>query len=93
MKLIIQYVETDGCTYSAEHILPVEYESAEALCEHLYEAIRSAFAEGGQVMLGDYSVFASDFYERIEETRGKQMLNDEFHKGYVRVLNGSTTVA
>ena len=41
MRLIVQYVEGDGCTYSCENSIPFEYESAEKLLLDLEELASS----------------------------------------------------
>lgn len=40
MRLVLRYQESDGCTYSCTHTIPVEYESAEALAVHFERAMR-----------------------------------------------------
>lgn len=40
MKLVVTYTVTDGCSYSSDHVVPVEFESPEALLVAFDEAIR-----------------------------------------------------
>ena len=54
MRLIVSYQVTDGCTYSADIVVPVVYESAEAFLVDFENAVKSAkekyasFSLGGQ---------------------------------------------
>lgn len=46
MRLIIKYQISDGCTYSCDETIPVEYESAEAFAVEFEEACKAARVEG-----------------------------------------------
>ena len=66
MRLVFEFTEGDGCTYSATHTSPVEYKSAEALLVHFMEA-----AEGALRACSSFSFFGTDyqstaFFESVE---------------------------
>lgn len=42
MRLVLEYTESDGCTYSFTTTLPVEFESAEALAVEFEEKMKKA---------------------------------------------------
>jgi len=42
MRLVIEYVSGDGCTYHCTDTVPVEYESAEAFAVDFERAVRQA---------------------------------------------------
>jgi len=42
MRLVIEYVSGDGCTYHCTDTVPVEYESAEAFAVDFEDAVRLA---------------------------------------------------
>ncbi len=66
MRLVLQYVQTDGYTYSCVRTLPVDYESAEALMLDLLAEARAAAAEGrGMKFLGQ-SFSTSHFCEQLD---------------------------
>lgn len=44
MRLVIEYVVSDGCTYGFDQVVPVEYESAEAFAVEFEEACKAAKA-------------------------------------------------
>ena len=45
MKLVLEYQQSDGCTYSCTNTLPIEYESAEGLSVDIEAAMRKAHAD------------------------------------------------
>ena len=72
MRLVFEFTESDGCTYSATHTNPVEYESAEALLVHFMEA-----AEAGLRARSSFPFFGTDyestmFFERVEVEYAKK---------------------
>lgn len=44
MKLILTFIESDGCTYCINHILPIEYESEESLICDFESALNTAIS-------------------------------------------------
>lgn len=68
MKLIIEYNETDGCTYSCTNTLPIEYESPEALavdfeaeCKRAYEQCPAGY---GDFWVSNRQFNTSSFYDQ-----------------------------
>jgi hypothetical protein len=64
MRLVIVYSVGDGYTWSGEVVLPVEYESAEALYVDFEEAVRSAHK--------------GSWYEREFHIAGHKFVADNF---------------
>lgn len=84
MKLIISYTVSDSCTYFTDVILPIEYDSAEALYIDFVDAIQKAFTNKNcQFEFGTESFNASDFYENLEEDQAKRYLEDPNMSKYV----------
>jgi len=70
VKLVITYTTTDGYTYSNDHILPIEYESPEALLLAFDEAIQTYQTDPSKAFfqIGAHHFEAWDFRE-YRETR------------------------
>lgn len=68
MRLVVTYTTTDGYTYSNNHILPIEFESPEALLLAFDEAIRAYQTDSGKAFfqIGEHHFEAWDFREYCE---------------------------
>jgi hypothetical protein len=68
-QLVLQYQDSDGCTYSCEVTLPVIYESAEALMVDFEEAMRAGLLSGaGEVMFAGFPFYPATFFYRDPAT-------------------------
>lgn len=67
MRLILRFQVSDGCTYHCTEVLPVEYESAEALLVHFMDAAKSALLADGRFTFLGQEFWADTFYERVTE--------------------------
>ncbi len=78
MKLILEYQESDGCTYSCTNTHPIEYESAEALSVALEKAMRKGLDERvGEVQFAGFNFYPPRFF--YVDTSTKAMVYDEPH--------------
>jgi len=65
MKIVMHYVEGDGCTYSCDQDLPFEYESAEAALvefERLFNEARGNGNPKGNLAMGQFTFAGMEFY-------------------------------
>jgi hypothetical protein len=65
MNVVMCYTEGDGCTYSCDHDLPFEYESAEAALvefERLFNEARDAGNPKGNLSMGRFVFIGTEFY-------------------------------
>ena len=70
MRLILQFEQSDGYTYSCTNTYPVEYESAEALLVHLMDEALAALRERRSMNKIAGLEFSADFfYELVSEDR------------------------
>lgn len=65
MRLVLTYSIGDGCTYHCDEVLPVEYESGEALLVDFEAAARKANGRlGGDFTFAGHLFSADHFFER-----------------------------
>jgi hypothetical protein len=65
MNVVMCYTEGDGCTYSCDHDLPFEYESAEAALvefERLFNEGRENGNPKGNLAMGRFTFAGMEFY-------------------------------
>ena len=65
MRLVLQFTESDGCTYSATSTLPVEYDSGEALLVHLMDEAKAALMERRRMNFLGQDWGSDIFYTRL----------------------------
>lgn len=73
LRLVLEYTEGDGCTYSCVNTYPVVYASAEALLVDLMEAAQAALVGrgSGEFLIAGRTLQASHFfaYQSEKEVR------------------------
>jgi hypothetical protein len=62
MRLVIKYTAGDGCSWSCEDVLPVEYESAEQLYVDFEAAARAAYAANVYAFVVANREFHTDYF-------------------------------
>lgn len=68
MKIVMVYTYTDGCTYSCQNTIPIEYDSPEAaLCDFIEKAYSDNF-----------NIFGIDFY-KYDFIEGDEFYPPEFY--------------
>jgi hypothetical protein len=85
MRFVVKYAVGDGCTWSSEVVLPVEYESAEALYVDFETAVRSAQRlgwRGYQFEVAGHEFDADDFLEGDLYTPPEILTVDEWFMQY-----------
>lgn len=66
MRLVMTFTAGDGCTYSCDVALPIEYESAEAAIVEFERDAKAAYLGGGVgFMFAGHELNANDFFGRV----------------------------
>jgi len=79
MRLVIKYTAGDGCSWSCDVVLPVEYESAEQLYVDFEAAARAAYAANVYAFVVANREFETDcFFDRGTYLLPKILTVDEW---------------
>jgi hypothetical protein len=74
MKLVMTYTIGDGCSWHQNVILPIEYESAEALIVNFEQALDKAKDCGESFFkFGEEEFTVNDFFYQDKEWNAKKM--------------------
>ena len=76
MLLVLLYTESDGCTYSADHIHPIEYESVEALYVDFNDGIKKAASDRTTFTFKGEEFYPDIFFSSIEDSQYKRYLKE-----------------
>lgn len=81
MKLILKYTVSDGCTYSSDITIPVEYDSAEAFYEFFIEGLKDAMRKQQTFVFDEVEFYGHEFFrclskEEVKHYRSKDYLRD-----------------
>lgn len=86
MQLVMVYTAGDGCTWSCENTLPIEYESAEALAVHFEEAIKKAYTEQkGELRFAGHDFYPGYLFENGVYYPPEIMTVDEWFKNHDQI--------
>lgn len=79
MRIVMRYHESDGCTYSCENVIPIEYESCHAAAEDFENSIKSA--KEFYFSFAGVEFYDTSFYERGRYCPPEFLTVDEWFAG------------